>query len=43
MIPHNNFRVLDFRNEFHGRSDYFFNADPMNPDGVAITVKMNKI
>jgi hypothetical protein len=40
---HNNdFRVLDFRNEFHYRSDYFFNADHINPDGVAIISKKIK-
>ena len=30
------FRVFDFRNEFHGRQEYFFNADHINPDGVRI-------
>ncbi len=30
------FEVFDFRNEFHGRPDYFFNADHINPAGAAI-------
>ncbi|MGA3014310.1 MAG: hypothetical protein ABSD71_09780 [Bacteroidales bacterium] len=33
----------DFRNEFHRRSDYFFDADPMNLDAVTTTVKMSRI
>ncbi|TRZ69974.1 MAG: hypothetical protein D4R97_09005 [Bacteroidetes bacterium] len=30
------FRVFDFRNEFHGKPEYFFNADHVNPAGVNI-------
>ena len=30
------FRVLDFRNEFHGKPWYFFNADHVNPAGAKI-------
>jgi hypothetical protein len=30
------YRVFDFRNEFHGKPEYFFNADHVNPAGVAI-------
>jgi hypothetical protein len=30
------FRVFDFRNEFHGKPEYFFNADHVNPTGVNI-------
>jgi hypothetical protein len=30
------FRVFDFRNEFHGKPEYFFNADHVNPTGVSI-------
>jgi hypothetical protein len=33
------FQVFDFRNEFHGRPDYFFNADHINPAGAAIISK----
>ena len=32
----NDFRVFDFRNEFHGKPDFFFNADHINPAGVSI-------
>ncbi|MCX6245546.1 MAG: hypothetical protein NTU98_12700 [Bacteroidetes bacterium] len=32
----NDFRVFDFRNEFHGKPEYFFNADHINPEGVRI-------
>jgi hypothetical protein len=32
----NDFRVFDYRNEFHGKPEYFFNADHINPDGVSI-------
>jgi hypothetical protein len=31
-----NFQVFDFRNEFHGKPEYFFNADHVNPAGVSI-------
>jgi hypothetical protein len=30
------YRVFDFRNEFHGKPEYFFNADHVNPAGVQI-------
>jgi hypothetical protein len=30
------FQVFDFRNEFHGQPDYFFNADHVNPAGAAM-------
>jgi hypothetical protein len=30
------FELFDFRNEFHGRPEYFFNADHINPAGVEI-------
>jgi len=30
------FQVIDFRNEFHGKPEYFFNADHINPVGAAI-------
>jgi len=30
------FRVFDFRNEFHGRPDFFFNSDHVNPVGATI-------
>ena len=30
------FKVFDYRNEFHGKPEYFFNADHINPDGVTI-------
>jgi hypothetical protein len=31
-----NYQVFDFRNEFHGKPWYFFNADHVNPAGVNI-------
>ena len=30
------YRAFDFRNEFHGKPEYFFNADHVNPAGVSI-------
>jgi hypothetical protein len=30
------FKVFDYRNEFHGKPEYFFNADHINPAGVTI-------
>jgi hypothetical protein len=30
------YRVLDYRNEFHGKPEYFFNADHVNPAGATI-------
>ncbi len=34
---HNNdYQVFDFRNEFQGKPEYFFNADHINPAGVNI-------
>jgi hypothetical protein len=30
------FRLFDFRNEFHGKPDFFFNADHVNPSSVKI-------
>lgn len=30
------YQVFDFRNEFHGKPEYFFNADHVNPAGVNI-------
>ncbi len=30
------FKVFDYRNEFHGKPEYFFNADHINPIGVMI-------
>ena len=36
------FRVFDFRNEFRGRPEYFFNADHINPTGVTIVTKKIK-
>jgi hypothetical protein len=30
------FRIFDYRNAFHGRPDYFFNADHVNPVGAMI-------
>jgi hypothetical protein len=32
----NDFRVFDFRHEFNGHPEYFFNADHINPAGVEI-------
>ncbi len=32
----NNFLLFDYRNEFHGKPGYFFNADHVNPAGAAI-------
>jgi len=37
-----NFVLFDFRNEFHGKPDYFFNADHINPEGVAIVTRKIK-
>ena len=31
-----NFRLFDFRNEFHGKPEYFFNADHVNSTGAII-------
>lgn len=37
------FRVFDFRNEFHGKPEFFFNADHVNPAGVRIvTMKIKQ-
>lgn len=33
---YNDYRVFDFRHEFRGRPDYFFNADHVNPAGATI-------
>jgi len=30
------YQVFDFRNEFHGKPEYFFNADHVNPTGAYI-------
>lgn len=38
----NNFEVFDYRNEFRGKSEYFFNADHINPEGVAIVTQKIK-
>ena len=32
----NDFQVFDYRDEFRGRPDYFFNADHVNPAGAEI-------
>jgi hypothetical protein len=32
----NDYRLFDFRNEFHGKPEFFFNADHINPTGVNI-------
>ncbi len=32
----NDYQVFDFRNEFHGKPGYFFNADHVNPAGATI-------
>jgi hypothetical protein len=32
----NDFELLDYRNEFHGKPQYFFNADHVNPVGAMI-------
>jgi hypothetical protein len=32
----NDFKVFDYRNEFHEKPEYFFNADHINPAGVGI-------
>jgi hypothetical protein len=32
----NDFRIFDFRNDFKGRPEWFFNADHINPEGVKI-------
>ncbi|MFZ4520164.1 MAG: hypothetical protein ACOYNC_00585 [Bacteroidales bacterium] len=36
------FRIFDYRNEFHGKPWYFFNADHVNPAGAAIISKKIK-
>ena len=36
------FRVFDFRDEFRGKPEYFFNADHVNPAGVAIVSRKIK-
>ena len=36
------FKIFDFRNEFHGKPEYFFNADHVNPIGAAIITKKIK-
>jgi len=36
------FEVFDFRNEFSGQPGYFFNADHINPEGVAIVTQKIK-
>lgn len=38
----NDFQVCDFRNEFQGKPEYFFNADHVNPAGAAIISKKIK-
>jgi len=38
----NDFEVFDFRNELHGKPEYFFNADHVNPAGAAIISKKIK-
>ena len=30
------FQVFDYRNEFHGKPEYFFNVDHINPAGAII-------
>ena len=37
-----NFKVFDFRNKFHGKPEYFFNADHVNPIGATIVTKKIK-
>ena len=37
----NDFKVFDYRNEFHGKPECFFNADHINPIGA--TIISNKI
>ena len=32
----NDFKMFDYRNEFHGKPEYFFNADHINPVGANI-------
>ena len=39
----NDFHLFDYRNEFHGRPEYFFNADHINPAGVNIITQKLKI
>ena len=36
------FRVFDYRNYFHGKPEYFFNADHVNPAGAAIISNLVK-
>lgn len=36
------FELFDCRNEFHGKPEYFFNADHINPAGVEIVSKKLK-
>jgi hypothetical protein len=36
------YQVFDFRNEFHGKPWYFFNADHVNPAGAAIVSRKIK-
>jgi hypothetical protein len=37
------YRILDYRHEFSGHPEFFFNADHINPDGVGIiTEKLKK-
>ncbi|MGE5424748.1 MAG: hypothetical protein ACM3N9_05260, partial [Syntrophothermus sp.] len=38
----NDFIVFDVRNEFHGKPQYFFNADHINPAGVGIVTRKLK-
>ncbi|MDD4603525.1 MAG: hypothetical protein PHF97_06935 [Bacteroidales bacterium] len=38
----NDFEIFDFRNEFHNKPWYFFNADHINPEGVRIISKKLK-
>ena len=37
-----NFEVFDFRHEFSGKPEYFFNADHINPEGVSIVTRKIK-
>jgi len=36
------FKVFDYRNYFHGKPEYFFNADHVNPTGAAIISNLIK-
>ncbi|MEI6683977.1 MAG: hypothetical protein WCO44_15205 [Bacteroidota bacterium] len=36
------YHLLDYRNEFHGKPEFFFNADHVNPAGAAIVSRKIK-